>query len=296
MLHAPTFGIHVNPTTPPQTDRPHNHFDLICSWACLPACLPSSSAHKLAHALITGKEVNLSGPMSFSYIPWKSSIVKINPKPIRRQLSFSKKCKKCWQLLMLPCKPSRFHEKLFKLHSPGCQLQPTLLQFHPARVSSNGGFRGSANPESVVRLLMLEIWVPCISLSPAYNPTILRRIWKELPPKLLSLACWGQRTHNVVSILFLLLFGQLPSLDNCFITQTLNCFIPSLGLGMLFTCILHPRTGHVGLLFTSISQPSACLSFVIYTCVYQDSSGACKNLLVCWIFYRWRHLCLKPFS
>jgi len=42
---------------------------------------------------------------------------------------------------------------------------------------------------------------------------------------------------------------------------------PSLGLGVLFTCILHPRTGHVGLLFTSISQPSACLSLVIYTCI-----------------------------
>jgi hypothetical protein len=47
----------------------------------LPACLPSSSAHKLAHASITGTKVNLSGPMSFSYISWKSSIVKINPKP-----------------------------------------------------------------------------------------------------------------------------------------------------------------------------------------------------------------------
>ncbi|CAM6036352.1 unnamed protein product, partial [Sphagnum compactum] len=92
------------------------------------------------------------------------------------------------------------------------------------------------------------------------------------------------------------LLGQLPSLDNCFITQTLNCFIPSLGLGVLFTCILHLRTGHVGLLFTLISQPSACHSFVMYICVYRDSSGACINLLACWIFYRWRHLYLKPFS
>jgi len=220
MLHAPTFGIHVNPTTPPQTDRPHNHFDLICSCACLPACLPSSSAHKLAHALITGIKVNLSGPMSFSYIPWKSSIVKINPKPIRRQLSFSKKCKKCWQLLMLPCKPSRFHEKLFKLHSPGCQLQPTLLQSHPARVSWVRKPRERHAPSYAWNLGTL--YFTFSGLQSHNSAKDLKRIAAKAS---LSVACWGQRTHNVVSILFFLLFGQLPSLDNCFITQTLNCFI-----------------------------------------------------------------------
>jgi hypothetical protein len=98
-----------------------------------------------------------------------------------------------------------------------------------------------------------------------YSAKDLKRIAAKAS---LSVACWGQRTHNVVPILFHLL-GQLPSLDDCFITQTLNCFIPSLGLGLLFTCILHLRTGHVGFLFTLISQPSlhATLLWCTYVCI-----------------------------
>jgi hypothetical protein len=73
ILHAPTFGIHVNQATP------HKDIGLTptLNYLFMSPSAPSaaSSAHKLAHALSSGTKVHLSGVVPFCCISWKSSTV-----------------------------------------------------------------------------------------------------------------------------------------------------------------------------------------------------------------------------
>jgi len=170
MPHLAYISTRLHPTKA----SPSQPLWIICSWTCL----PSSSARKLAHALSTGKKVNLLGIMPFF-------------------LHFLEKRNRLLMLpsLTVPCKPPIPREPI-QLHSPWCHGGQFCI--HPRGIPS------VPNPEWILRHLRLEIRVSCSRvLRPAIPP--LRRIWKELPPQCLdSLArcCWFTLPPQFLAPLF----------------------------------------------------------------------------------------------
>ncbi len=128
IIHAATFGIHVNKAIFPQRHHAQSQPESPPVHECT---LPTSNAHRLAHALRTGTKVNLSGVMPSCCICWKSCMVFSGCRALTLSLELF------------------IHEKMFNCNVPGA--------IAASFTATHGGFCGSSSQSACCVILCLKL-------------------------------------------------------------------------------------------------------------------------------------------